>query len=84
LKWTNQLKIAIIENNELKIEELLTELPQFDSLEQMKEAAYMMQEAHTLLNKEKNILTSKLLKIKKQKEFLNSSIRHQSSFDQSH
>ena len=82
--WSNQLKIAIIEKNETKIEELVSTLPTFDTLEQMKEAAYMLQEAHTLLSKEKNILASKLLKIKKQKEFINATMQHKSSFDQSH
>ena len=82
--WVDQLKIAILENNEIKIEELISKLPEFESLEQMKEAAYMMQEAHTHLNKEKDILASKILKIKKQKEFINSSIKQTSSFDQSH
>jgi len=84
LIWINQLKIAIVEKNEERIEELIYELPQFDSLEQMEEAAYMMQEAHTLLTKEKETLATKLLKIKKQKEFINSNIKHTSSFDQSH
>lgn len=84
MEWINQLKIAIIENNEKKIESLIEKLPQFESVEQMKEAAYIMQEAHNLLTQEKDILASKLLKIKKQKEFINSSIIQRSSFDQSH
>ena len=73
-----------MEEDELKIETLIDELPQFKSLEEMKEAAYMMQEVHNFLNREKNNYASKLVKLKKQKEFLNTTVKKQSSFDQSH
>ncbi len=83
MKWANQLKIAIIERDEVKIEKAIEKLPNFDSLEEMKEAAYLMQEAHNFLSSQKEEFASKLLKIKKQKEFLNATIQHPSSFDQS-
>lgn len=84
MEWSKALKIALLEEDIEKIEVLIEELPQFNSLEQMKEAAYMMQEVHTFLNKEKNTYASKLIKIKKQKEFLNTSVKKHPSFDQSH
>ena len=83
LQWINNLKIAIIEKDENKIEEIISTLPTFDSTQQMNEAAYMMKEAHDLLIKQKDILASKLLKIKKQKEYLNSAISKTTSFDTS-
>ena len=84
LQWTKQLKISIIENDETSIEKLIQDLPQFETIEEMKEAAYMMQEAHDFLSAKKDELASNLVKIKKQKEFLNSTITKTSSFDQSH
>jgi len=84
LKWVKALQIALLEENELKMQKLIEELPQFDTLEQMQEAAYMMQEVHSFLSKQKNDYASKMLKIKKQKEFLNSAVKKRPSFDQSH
>jgi len=83
LQWINNLKIAIIEKDENKIEEIISTLPAFNSTQQMNEAAYMMKEAHEFLIKQKDILASKLLKIKKQKEYLNSAISKTTSFDTS-
>ena len=82
--WIKELKIALLEEDELKIESLIDDLPQFDSIEQMKEAAFMMQEVHNFLNQEKGSYASKLVKLKKQKEFLNTTVKKYSSFDQSH
>lgn len=84
MEWNNQLKIAIIEKNEEKIEKLIQTLPTFESLEQMEEAAYLMQEVHTFLSSKKDEFAHKLVQFKKQKEFLNSTILKTSSFDQSH
>ena len=84
LQWAKELKIAIAEENEKKIEKVIEQLPQFESLEQMKEAAYLMQEAHKFLTAKKDEFASKLVKIKKQKEFLNATMAKTSSFDQSH
>jgi len=83
LQWVKELKIAIAEENESKIENLTQELPKFSSLEQMKEAAFLMQEAHTFLKCEKERTATILLKIKKQKAFLDSTSSQNSSFDQS-
>lgn len=83
MQWVKELKIAIAEENPSKIEQLINSLPQFDSLEQMKEAAFLMQEAHTFMTLEKDKAASILLKIKKQKAFLNATSSQNSSFDQS-
>ena len=83
MQWVKELKIAIAEENPSKIEQLINALPQFDSLEQMKEAAFLMQEAHAFMTSEKEKTAGILLKIKKQKEFLNSVSSQKPSFDQS-
>lgn len=84
MKWVNQLKIAIIENDASKIDMLVQNMPKFTTEEEMRSAAYLMQEAHTLLSAEKEKIASNLLKLKKQKTFLASASAHNSSFDQSH
>jgi len=84
LKWINQLKIAIIEKNETKIEELMADFPMFSSQEEMEKAAYLMQEAYDLLVSEKEIVAANLLKIKKQKEFLHSTSPSTPIFSQNH
>ena len=83
LQWAKELKIAIAEENEVNIEKITQTLPQFDSLKEMEEAAFLMQEAHAFLSAKKDELASRLVKIKKQKEFLNSTMSKTSSFDQS-
>ncbi len=84
MQWVKELKIAIAEENPSKIERLVNAFPQFDSLEQMKEAAFLMQEAHTFMTSEKEKTAGILLKINKQKAFLNSASTQNASFDQSH
>jgi len=83
LQWAKELKIAIAEENEVNIEKIIEELPHFNSIKEMEEAAFLMQEAHLFLSSKKDELASKLIKIKKQKEFLNSTMTKSSSFDQS-
>ena len=84
MQWIKELKIAIAEENESKIEKLINEIPKFSSLKEMEEAAFLMQEAHTFVKSEKERTASILLKIKKQKAFLNATSSQNSSFDQSH
>jgi hypothetical protein len=83
LEWINQLKIAVIEKNESKIDSLIQAMPQFETYKEMESAAYLLQEAHTFLSSEKDKIASNLLKIKKQKTFLNSVSSQNTSFDQS-
>lgn len=84
MQWIKELKIAIVEEDEKKMETVIAALPQFDSLEQMQEAAHLMQEAYTILKSKKDQAASNLLKIKKQKEFLQATSTSTSKFDQSH
>ncbi len=84
MQWINELKIAIVEENEEKIEKLIQELPSFDDVQTMQNAAYLMKEAHILLSLKKDALASSLIKIKKQKEFLNTLSSSSPSFNQSH
>lgn len=62
----------------------MLELPRFDDVQAMENAAYLMKEAHALLNLKKDTLAASLIKIKKQKEFLNAVSPSSPSFNQSH
>jgi hypothetical protein len=83
LQWTKALKIAIAEEDEKSIEKLIENLPSFENLDQMHEAAYLMKEAHSFLSTQKDIAAINLLKIKKQKEFVLATSKKNSSFDHS-
>lgn len=72
MEWVKELKIAIIEENETKIYELISNLPQFNSLNEAKEAMALMQEAYRfVLNKMEE--TKKIMKnLRTSKSFLES------------
>lgn len=62
--WLNSLKIAIIEKNTDKINELLENLPQLEDKEDIEQAIYLLREASELVHtlKDETATTMKLLK----------------------
>jgi outer membrane protein assembly factor BamD (BamD/ComL family) len=80
--WTHKLKIAIATENIAAIARLSNELPSFSSVEQMQEAAYLIQNALTFLNAQKASTATALSQIKKNLDFLQSSNnKPKSTFD---
>ena len=72
MEWIKELKIAIIEENEDKIYNLISHLPQFNSIEEAKVAMGLMQEAYKFVLK-KMEETQKIMKnLKTSKSFLES------------
>jgi len=73
-EWINSLKIAIINNNLSKIEEYSKrDLPSsFSSIEEAKEALNLVNQAISILQKEKNIIGNKLQKFKQQQKYFQS------------
>ncbi len=69
--WLNDLKIAIIEKNTQRIDELVECMPMFDSLDDMKASAALLKEANLLMFTLKDETAESLQKIKKTKDFLN-------------
>ncbi len=70
--WIKEFKIAVIENNIENIKTLLEEIPDFDNLEDMKEAAYLLQEAATLFESLKEKTSVSIQSIKNSLSFLES------------
>jgi len=71
LKWLNDLKIAVIEENIEKIEKLMNQFPNsFDDLAKANEALALTKKAIELVEIEKSKTLKEMKKIKKIKEFV--------------
>lgn len=70
--WLNSLKVAVIEKDTQKLEELIETLPEFNSKDEMLEAAYILREALELLYTLKDETSASMKQIKKNLEFLES------------
>ena len=70
--WLNSLKIAIVEKNTDKIDELLNDLPQLESKEEIEEALYLLREATELVHTLKDETAHSMRQIKKNLQFLRS------------
>ena len=78
--WLNKLKIAIIEKNTKDIDLLVETMPMFDDIEDMQSAAHLLKEANILMMTLKDETADSLSKIKKTKDFMNSTHSTDSSF----
>jgi len=70
--WLNKLQIAIIEKNTDKLNELLDIVPEFDNVEDMQKASYLLKEALKLMYELKDETSESMKQIKKNIDFLNS------------
>ena len=77
--WLNSLKIAIIEKNPEKIDELLESMPTFDDVKDMESAAYLLKEASILMLTLKDETAESLKKLRKTRKFLDSTHSKDSS-----
>jgi len=68
--WLNNLKIAIIEKNPAKIDDLVESIPIFDDVKDIESAAYLLKEASILMITLKDETAESLKKIRKTKDFL--------------
>jgi len=69
-EWINSLKIAIINNDLTKIEEYSKrDLPSFSSIDEAKEALNLVNQAISILQKEKDIIGNKLQSFKNQQKY---------------
>jgi hypothetical protein len=78
-KYLNELKVAVINEDLKKLEELSNKAPQFDSIEEAQEIQAFLKRAINLLQKEKNRLAIDMKKIKDLQKFNNS--QKKESFD---
>jgi hypothetical protein len=70
VQWLERLKIFIITKEYEKIGELCSNIPSFDTLEELLEAQALINEALIITKIEKDSTNNIMQKIKKQSEFL--------------
>lgn len=70
--WLKKLKIAIIEKNTDTIDTLLQDLPEFKSIEEMREAQYLFKEVEKLVSSLKDETQVSMQQIKNNLSFLRS------------
>lgn len=70
--WLNELQIAIVEKDTDKLDKLLDSLPEFDNVDDMKKASFLLKEALELLYKLKDDTSESMIRIKKNLDFLKS------------
>jgi flagellar hook assembly protein FlgD len=68
--WLNDFKKALILQETAKLESLMDQMPQFSTLHQMEEAAYLLLSVKTLLENERSNALHSLSKLKKTIDFL--------------
>ncbi len=73
--WLKNFKIAIVQKDLTKINQLLDEMPHFEDLEEMKEASYLTQEALQLVTSLKNSDAEEMKQLQKNIKFLKSTQR---------
>ncbi len=81
-KWLENFKIAIIEQNFPKLEELLESMPEIKSINDLKTTVALINEAKKLLANEQKILKENMAKINKSKKFFDN-LTNESSFSKS-
>jgi len=70
LKWLNELKIAVIQEDITAISILIKELPEFNDLEKAKEALALVERAIEIVDLKKAETLKEMNKIKTIKEFV--------------
>ncbi|QOY53519.1 hypothetical protein HUE88_13100 [Candidatus Sulfurimonas baltica] len=70
--WLTRLKIAIIEKNTVKLNELMDELPKLESEQEIEEAVYLLREASELIYTLKDETSVSMKLIKRNLQFLRS------------
>ncbi len=70
MPWLTKLKIAIAEQNTMGIDKLISEVPKFDTIEEMKEAQYLFKEVSVLLHSLKDKTQVSMQQIQKNLDFM--------------
>ncbi len=72
--WLDDFKVAFIQNDINKLEYLANNMPKFETLDQMKEALQLIDNARTKANKLKEKTLSDMNKIKQTISFVKSTL----------
>ncbi len=70
--WLSNLKIAIVEKNTDKLNELMDEIPQLENKEDINQAIYLIKEATELVQSLQNETSASMKQMKKNMDFLKS------------
>lgn len=70
--WLTKLKAALVLEDIERLSTLLDEMPQFDSIEQMEEASYLLIQTKTLMENNKSQTAQILQQLKNNLNFLKS------------
>ncbi|MEA3371345.1 MAG: hypothetical protein U9Q40_08385 [Campylobacterota bacterium] len=70
--WLTNIKIAIVEKNTDRLNNLLDEVPKFENKQDMEEAMYLLREAAELVYKLQDETTESMKQIKRNMDFLKS------------
>ncbi|MBD3799269.1 hypothetical protein [Sulfuricurvum sp.] len=70
--WLTKLKTALVLEEVERISHLLDEMPQFETLSQMEEAAFLLQQSKIFLESEKSKTAHTLQQLKNSIDFLKS------------
>ena len=79
--WLNEFKIALIERDEARIGELAANLPDFDDVAQMQEAAGLIRQATKWLQNRQEDLSCEMRELEKTRHFLTYDSRTEGSLD---
>ena len=72
LKWLDEFKIAVIEEDISKIETLIDNIPQFHDIKSSELALTLINEARVIIKRQKDDALSQMQKIQKTKKFVES------------
>ncbi len=76
--WLTSLKVAIVERNTDRLNELIDDIPQLEKEEDIKQAIYLLKEATELVQKLQNETSVSMKQMKKNIDFLKST-QHRTS-----
>ena len=80
--WLNSLKIAIVEKDITKFNELMDEIPQFETQAEIEEALYLIREASNLVHNLKNETSTSIQQIRNNLKYIKSTQnKSKSKFD---
>ncbi|GAB6074547.1 hypothetical protein [Nautilia lithotrophica] len=79
--YLNDLKVAVINQDLKKLEEIIDLTPEFNSIEEAKEIQAYLKEAIKILENEKNKLSNEMKKIKNIQKFNNEQIKKKETFN---
>jgi len=70
MKWLDEFKIALIEENDTKISSLLSSMPSFNTIEENQEAMALIDQARKTYISKKERLAKQMQQLEKSRKFL--------------